>query len=102
MNFGASVESADSSLEIVQASAHSLHAYVYNNASCIDSSNYDAKNRKIRRLALSETADDATNKRYVKSVVDVLRAHANVLESVDVARREQIEKLDDRLKKVTN
>ena len=72
--FGASAESTDigSSLEFVRASIHSLRAFVRDNALCIDSSAYDAKDFKIRRLAVPEAADDAVNKQYVKILVDEL------------------------------
>ncbi|XP_070155186.1 tropomyosin-like [Polyergus mexicanus] len=56
----------------------SLRSYVRDNALCLSSSiEYDARERKIKRLAQPEEDADATSKSYVEGITSQLRKDAN-------------------------
>ncbi|XP_070155177.1 tropomyosin-like [Polyergus mexicanus] len=56
----------------------SLRSYVRDNALCLSSSiEYDARERKIKRLAQPEEDADATSKNYVEGITSQLRKDAN-------------------------
>ncbi|XP_070171332.1 tropomyosin-like [Polyergus mexicanus] len=56
----------------------SLRNYVRNNALCLSSSiEYDARKRKIKRLAQPEEDADATSKSYVEGITSQLRKDAD-------------------------
>ncbi|XP_070155851.1 myosin heavy chain, clone 203-like [Polyergus mexicanus] len=56
----------------------SLRNYVRDNALCLSSSiEYDARERKIKRLAQPEEDADATSKSYVEGITSQLRKDAN-------------------------
>lgn len=50
----------------------SLRAFVRDTALCSDSSDYNAKNRRIRHLATPEDDNDAASKCYVERVVGAI------------------------------
>lgn len=50
-----------------------MRSYVRHNALCRVGTEFDAKSRKIRRVAQPEADDDATNKLYVEERVKILR-----------------------------
>lgn len=86
--FGASLKKRDDgkfALERLKPSIDSLRNYVRDNALCSNADIYDAKERKIRRLATPENDSDATNKNYVESALRVLRDET-------IKLREQTEK----------
>jgi len=57
-----------------------LRNYVRDNAFCIIIADFDAKSRKIRRIALPVDNSDATNKRYVQQSVQHLKDRLNEIE----------------------
>ena len=63
--FGASLERSGYA-ESRRPSVESLRGYVRDNALCLNQSDYDARERKIRRVAAPETDTDAANKSYVE------------------------------------
>ena len=74
----------------------SLRNYVRDNALCQDSfTDYDAKERKIRRLAVPEVDTDATNKRYVELAL-------NAVKEDEAKYRENTENITSRLRKDTD
>ncbi|CAL1682459.1 unnamed protein product [Lasius platythorax] len=74
----------------------SLRNYVRDNALCQDpSTDYVAKERKIRRLAVPEVDTDATNKRYVELALNSVREE-------EARYRENIENITSRLRKDTD
>lgn len=50
-----------------------IRNYVRDNALCMTATDFDAKSRKIRRVALPIDDDDVANKRYVQHSVQVLK-----------------------------
>ena len=50
-----------------------LRNYVRDNALCLTAADFDARSRKIRRVAQPESDTDAVNKRYVETSVNFLR-----------------------------
>ena len=50
-----------------------LRIYVRDNALCLAATDFDARTRKICRVAQPETDTDAANKRYVDTSVNLLR-----------------------------
>ncbi|CAL1671914.1 unnamed protein product [Lasius platythorax] len=67
-----------------------------------DSSDYDAKERKIRRPAVPEIDNDATNKRYVELALNAkgfLMLYSNI-EKVDNAKDKLIQDLQKTVKEL--
>ena len=63
--FGASLNRGDNCAAPRRPSLDSIRSYVRDNALCLNQLGYDARERKIRRVASPEIDTDATNKRYV-------------------------------------
>jgi len=80
--FGASLKKRDDgrfAFERLRPSIDSLQNYVHDNVLCSNADIYDARERKIRRLATSEIDSDATNKNYVESALRILREETSKL-----------------------
>jgi len=62
--------------------------YVRDNALCLTAADFDARSRKIRRVAQPEADTDAANKRYVETSVNLLRdrqeEHEKKLTTLDI------------------
>lgn len=70
----------------------SLQNYMRNNALCVSSTvDFDARERKIRRLAPSEEDTDATSKSYVNLALHVAKD--------EIEYRDNAEKIASRLRK---
>jgi hypothetical protein len=54
--------------------------FVRDNALCVDATDFDAKSRKIRRLALPVDDSDAANKGYVQQSVHDLKIRLDDIE----------------------
>src|SRR5436190_1414426 len=63
--FGASFNRGDNCAAPRRPSLDSIRSYVRDNALCLNQLGYDARERKIRRVASPEIDTDTTNKRYV-------------------------------------
>ena len=50
-----------------------LRNYVRDNALCVVAVDFDARSRKIRRVALPVDDDDVANKRYVQQSIQILK-----------------------------
>ncbi|XP_077276966.1 uncharacterized protein LOC143905412 [Temnothorax americanus] len=57
----------------LRSSIESLRNYARNNALFVSEDSYDARERKIRRVAAPEDSDDATNRSYVEDAIERLR-----------------------------
>lgn len=57
----------------LRPTVESLRNYVRDNALCLESSDYDARERKIRRLSEPESDTDAANKTYVERALRAIR-----------------------------
>ena len=69
--------------------------YVRDNALCMVTTDFDAKSRKIRRVAQPVDDSDAANKRYVQQTVKILKDRQNEIER-------KIETLQSRVKITTH
>ena len=65
-----------------------LRNYVRDNALCIVAADFDAKSRKIRRVALP--VNDTANKRYVQQSVQDLKDRLNEIEKKIVALQNNV------------
>ncbi|XP_070155197.1 tropomyosin-like [Polyergus mexicanus] len=78
--FGSSLKNRgyDTRTGRLRPAIESLRNYVRDNALCLSSSiEYDARERKIKRLAQPEEDADATSKSYVEGITSQLRKDAN-------------------------
>lgn len=55
--------------------------YVRDNALCVAATDFDAKSRKIRRVALPVDDGDAVNKRYVQKCIQILNNRQDEIET---------------------
>lgn len=65
--------------------------YVRDNALCIVATDFDAKSRKIRHVALPVDDGDVVNKRYVQQTVQILKDRHDELERKMVAFQNNIQ-----------
>jgi len=54
-----------------------LRNYVHDNGLCVLAADFDAKSRKIRRIALPIDDDDVANKWYVEQSMQILKDRQN-------------------------
>ncbi|XP_070170812.1 coiled-coil domain-containing protein 39-like [Polyergus mexicanus] len=81
----------------------SLRSYVRDNALCLSSSiEYDARERKIKRLAQPEEDADATSKSYVEGITSQLRKDANEAAQGVILLFTRLAQLDSALDAVEN
>lgn len=86
----------DAKRERLRPAIESLRNYVRVNALCLGSSvDYDARERKIRRLASPEEDTDATSKSYVELALRAARED-------EIGYRESVERITSQLRKDTN
>ncbi|KAL6417307.1 hypothetical protein ACFW04_012622 [Cataglyphis niger] len=91
--FGASLKEHGDDVERLRPAIESLRSYVRDNALCASSADeYDAKERKIRRLASPKEDTDATSKSYVDLALRAARKD-------EIAHRENAEKIASQLRK---
>jgi hypothetical protein len=57
-----------------------LRNYVRDNALCVVATDFDAKSRKIRRVALPVDDGDVANKRYVEQSMQILKDRQDEIE----------------------
>lgn len=57
-----------------------IRNYVRDNALCVATTDFDAKSRKIRRVALPVDDSDAVNKRYVQQNMQILKNQQDEME----------------------
>ena len=57
-----------------------IRNYVRDNALCIVATDFDAKSRKIRHVALPVDDGDVANKRYVQQTIQILKDRQDELE----------------------
>lgn len=77
--FGISLEKNDSTMMYYQYNGL-IRNYVRANALCMTATDFDAKSRKIQRVAYPEADTDAANKYYVETTVQFLRSHLKGLD----------------------
>jgi len=64
--------------------------YVRDNAFCIVAANFDARSRKIRRVALPVDDNDAANKQYVLQSVQILKDRQDEIEKKIVELQDNV------------
>ncbi|KAL6416974.1 hypothetical protein ACFW04_013072 [Cataglyphis niger] len=91
--FGASLKEHGDDVGRLRPAIESLRSYVRDNALCASSADeYDAKERKIRRLASPKEDTDATSKSYVDLALRAARKD-------EIEHRENAEKIASQLRK---
>jgi len=70
------------------------------NALCMGATDFDAKSRKIRRVALPVDDDDAANKRYVLQSVKILKDRQDKIEKKIATLQNNMQIMINELQKI--
>ena len=74
--------------------------YVRDNALCMTASDFDAKYRKIRRVALPVDDGDAVNKRYMQQNVQMLKDRQDEIETKIAALQNKVDIMLNEIRQV--
>jgi len=74
--------------------------YVRDNALCMTASDFDAKSRKIRRVALPVDDGDAVNKRYMQQNVQMLKDRQDEIETKIAALQNKVDIMLNEIRQV--
>jgi len=77
-----------------------LRNFVRDNALCMGATDFDAKSRKIRRVALPVDDDDAANKRYVLQSMKILKDRQDKIEKKIVTLQNNMQIMINELQKI--